>query len=223
MSDPRRRRLDAATGLVFVLLMTVALFLPGPPPKAEDSVDLITAMLVRERDAFLVGGYVAGLAAMAYLWFLGSVRDYLDRHGADEPEPAAAVAGGVFAIALMLTGITTIGGVAFAAARLGDPALVRAANDTGTFLIETSKFGFAVFVLAVSRAGMARNGAARGILPGWLIGLGAVSVVLMVASAAALFRDHGIFQFGGVIDVAGSAPGLLWIAALSLVMTRSAP
>lgn len=78
------------------------------------------------------------------------------------------------------------------------------------------KFGFAVFVLAVSRAGMARD-----VVPRWLVWLGVLSVVLMVVSAAALFRDRGIFQFGGTVDLAGSVPALLWIAALSVVMMRA--
>jgi hypothetical protein len=108
-------------------------------------------------------------------------------------------------------------GTAFAAARLGDPVLVRAFTDTGNSAIETSKFGFAVFVLALSRCG-----AAGGVLPRWLTRLGALSGLLMVGSAVALFVDRGILEFGGVVDIAGGIPALLWIAALSVVMVLDA-
>ena len=216
MSERTKRRLEAVTGLAFVALMSVALLLPGQPPKAEDSIETITALLLDRRSAFLVGGYVAGLALMAYLWFLGGVQNYLRARGADGIGGAAS-AGGVFAITAMLLGMAMFSGVAFVAARLGDPPLVRALTDTGNIAIETSKFGFAVFVLAVSSAG-----AASGVLPRWLVRLGVASVPVMLVSAVALFVDHGVFQFGAAIDLGGAVPALVWIVCLSVVMLRSA-
>ena len=216
MSDTTKRRFEAAMGLAFLALMSVALFLPGQPPKAQDSIETITGVLLNRRRAFLVGSYVAGLAAMAYLWFLGGVRDYLRARGADGLG-VAACAGGVFAITVMLLGMAMFSGVAFVAARLGDPPLVRALTDTGNIVIETSKFGFAVFVLAVSS-----SGCEPGALPRWLVRLGIASVVLMLVSAVALFLDHGVFQFGGLIDPGGAVPVLVWIGGLSVVMLRSA-
>lgn len=215
MSATTRRRLDAATGAAFVALITVALALPGQPPKAEDSIEAVTTVLIGHRRAFLISGYVGGLAAMAYLWFLGSVRSYLGAGAADDSAGAAS-AGGIFAIALLLLGMTMFSGVAFLAARLGHPALVRAFTDTGNSAIEASKFGFGLFLLAV-----ARSGAASGLLPRWLTGLGFVFVPLILLSAVALFAERGPFQFGGVFDLAGAIPALLWIAALSIVMMRS--
>jgi len=216
MSDIARRRTDAATGTAFAVLLTVALLLPGPPPKAEDSVRTITALLLEKRTAFLVGSYVAGIATIAYLWFLGAVDDFLRARGTAGYAGAAA-AGGVFAIVVVLVGMVMFGGVAFVAAGLGDDAVVRALTDTGNMVIETSKFGFAVLVLAVSR-----SGATNGVLPRWLLALGAVAVPLLVVSAVALFVDHGPFQFGGVVDLGGTVPALLWIVGLSVVMFRRA-
>ena len=214
MSDSTRRQLDAATGILFALLITIALFLPGQPPKAQDPVEAIAALLIERRSAFLVGGYIAGLAAMAYLWFLGSVRDYLRARGARELTDAVS-AGGVFAITSMLLGIMLFSGVAFVAAQLGDAALVRALSDAGTMSIEMSKFGFAVFVLAVARA------APPGALPRWLLRLGVAAVPLMLVSAVGLFVDRGIFQLGGALDLAGGVPALVWIVGLSLMMMQN--
>jgi len=216
MSERTQRRLEAATGLAFVVLMSVALVLPGQPPKAQDSIETISALLLDRRWAFLVGSYVAGLAVMAYLWFLAGVRDYLRARGADRLG-GAACAGGVFAITVMLVGMAMFSGVAFVAARLGDPPLVRALTDTGNMAIEMSKFGFAVFVLAVSSSGRERGG-----LPRWLVQLGIASVPVMLVSAIALFVDHGVFQFGGLVDLGGAVPALVWIGGLSGVMLRSA-
>ena len=217
MSQLIPQRFDAATGVAFVVLITAALLLPGRPPKADDSIETITALLIERREAFLFGGYIAGLAAMAFLWFLGGVRDYLRVLGAAELTTAAC-ASGTFAITLMVVGMMMFNGVAFVAARLGDPPLVRALTDTGNGVIEMTKFGFAAFILAVCRAA-----APTGRLPCWLIRFGAGSAVLMVASAVALFVDHGIFQFGGVIDLGGAIPAELWIATLSIIMMRGWP
>jgi len=217
MTQTSKWRLDAATGIGFVVLLSVALLLPGSPPKAEDTIERITAVLIEERQAFLVSGYLAGLAAMAYLWFLGSVGRFLGTDG-EGALGGAATAGGTFAISVVLLGMMMFNGVAFVAAGLGDPAVVRALTDVGNGVIELGKFGFAVFILAVSR-----RGAAAGVLPVWLVRLGLAAVPLMLLSAVALFIDHGMFQFGGAIDLAGALPALAWTLALSIVMMRTPP
>ena len=103
MSSSGARRLDAASGIAFVILMSLALFLPGPPPKADDSIGTITAMLLEQRRAFLVGGYVAGLAVLCYLWFLGSVWRHLTTGTRDQTGLAiAACGGGLLAVTLKI-------------------------------------------------------------------------------------------------------------------------
>src|SRR2546428_691042 len=163
MSSSRTRQLAALSGIAFVILMSVALFLPGPPPKADDSIGKITAMLVEHRRAFLVGGYVAGLSVLCYLWFAGSVWRHLTTRTRDQTGLAiAACSGGLFAVTLTLLGMAMFSGVAFKAAALGgDPALVRALTDAGNTAIETAKFGLAAFLLASCRARAARRGLPR--------------------------------------------------------------
>ena len=210
-------RLDAAMGIVFVTLVTAALLLPGQPPKAEDTAEAVGALLIEKRSLFLIGGYIAGLSSIAFLWFIAAVRDHLDRRG--ETQLAyAAFAGGIVAVTLMLAGIILIDGVAFVTAGVADPAIVRAANDAGTFALETSKFGFALFILAVSRS--ARSSDA---LPRWLARFGMAFVPVLLVSAFALVAEHGIFQFGGVIDLAGGLLPPIWMLALSVVMIRPGP
>jgi len=99
MSATTRRRLDAATGVTFVVLITVALALPGTPPKAQDSIEAVTAVVLEHRRAVLISGYIGGLAAMAYLWFLGTVRSYLDASAVDEAAGASKFGFGLFLLA----------------------------------------------------------------------------------------------------------------------------
>jgi len=65
-----------------------------------------------------------------------------------------------------------------------------------------------------------RLDAATGVL---FVVLMTVAVPALLVSAVALFIDRGPFQFGGVIDLGGSVPALLWILSLSFVMMRAEP
>ena len=116
----------------------------------------------------------------------------------------------------MLVGMILINGVAFVAVRAGDTAIVRAGNDMGTFALETSKFAFALFMLAVSRSG--HSSAA---LPRWLVRFGIATVPVVLLSAFSLIAEHGVFQFGGVVDLLGGFLPPIWILALSVAMIRS--
>jgi len=87
------------------------------------------------------------------------------------------------------------------AVRAGDTAIVRAGNDMGTFALETSKFAFALFMLAVSRSG--HSSAA---LPRWLVRFGIASVPVVLLSAFSLIAEHyDALQSLSSIDAARAA------------------
>src|SRR5262249_52281999 len=67
-------------------------------------------------------------------------RSYLGAGAADGASGAAS-AGGGFAIALLLLRITMFSGGAFAAARGGQPALLRGVADSGNTAIQAGQFG----------------------------------------------------------------------------------
>jgi hypothetical protein len=215
-----QRRWHSLSGAVGFALLFAALFLPGPPPKAHDSAAALSANLVDHRGALVKGMLVAGLALMALLWFFGILGDAIRRN--DEAGPSlslVAMLGGLMGIALIFVGMVLFSGAAFKAASMGDPALIRATVDTGNMIIEASKYGFAVLILATcTSSGRHRFVSHRMMLSG-LIAAG-----LLVASSFPPFLvDHGIGQFGGGIDVLGGIPGFAWIVVLSISMARRAP
>ena len=135
--------------------------------------------------------------------------------GDDGPAMApAAVAGGGIAVVLLLAGMAVPTGVALNAAQMSDPALVRAAFDVANVVIEMSKFGLAVLVLATCFGGRRWLGA-----PAVVVGVCAAA--LLVASALPPFlADRGIWQFGAPVDLGGLVPGALWMIWLSLRVAR---
>ena len=212
-----QRRWHSLSGAVGFALLFAALFLPGPPPKADDSASALTANLVGHRAALVKGTLVAGLALMALLWFFGILGDAIQRN--DEAGPSlslVAVLGGVMGIALMFIGMLLFSGAAFKAATMSDPALVRATVDTGNMVIEASKYGFAVLILATCASSERHS-----FLSHRMMLSGVIAAAILIASSFPPFLvDHGIGQFGGGIDVLGGIPGFAWIVALSISMAR---
>src|SRR2546428_2834221 len=78
------------------------------------------------------------------------------------------------------------------------------AQEYGNTAIDSAQFGLAAFLLATCR-----SGAASGVLPRKLVGAGVAAAGLLIVSAAALFIDHGPFQFCGPVDLRGGIPAVL--------------
>src|SRR5436190_1140496 len=100
------QRLSGALGL---LLIFIALFLPGPPPKTDDTTQQLTRALVDHRSALVYGVLLAGFGVMAMLWFVGVLGDAL-RHS---PSSLTAIVGGVVGATLLFIGMLLFAGAAF--------------------------------------------------------------------------------------------------------------
>jgi hypothetical protein len=216
MADERGRRADAATGIVAMILFIVGFALPGTPPKADDPPHEITAFFTDHRGAILAGSFIAGLGAVAFLWFLGSLRSYLrEAEGGLGRLSAAAFGGGIAAAAVLIASVAALSAGAFEVGGLGDDTVNRAMYDLGTFLGFAAGFGFAVLLGAAS-CSAARSGA----LPPWLYWLGSVAAAAQLLSTVGLFAGSGFFAEGGVFVVIAFLIAAVWTVAVSVVMIR---
>jgi len=213
MLELSHRRSAAVSGLIFVALDAVALFLPGSPPKASESAGHIAAALASHRAQLLVSMYVAGLAVIALLLFLASVRSWLLEEQGDDGLTIAAVGGAIVGIGAQLVGMMLFYGATFKVAGQHQDALVRALTDAGNAGVELGKFGFAAFVAGVCLAG-------RQSLPAIVFRAGLASAALLTVSAVSLFSEGALTQLGSGLDVVGGAPALLWMLVLSIVLLR---
>jgi hypothetical protein len=204
----------ASTGPVGVILLAVALLLPGAPVRTDQPVSQLARMLVTQRTAFALSIFLAGLGLLAFCIFAASLYRYMASANRRLAGLAAAVAM-VSGVILIVVGMSAFTGLTLnpVYATAGDLAVVRAAADTGNVIIGLAKFTFAGMILCVIAGAPDITGTAMRVT-------GAVAAVVLLCSALPpLLAAGGIGQFGGPLDLIGSGLALLWILAFSVLVT----
>ena len=217
VADAKGRRWDAATGIGFAIFSIVALALPGTPPKADDPTSKIASFLGDHRKEVLVGNFLFGIAAIFFIWWVGTLRSYLrSGEGGEGRLSAAAFGGGIAGVVLLLAGASLFNGVTFELIKgqRASPELVRAIFDAASGVIAMASFAFAAFFGAAACSG-ARSGA----LPPWAYWSASVVAVIQVVAGLALFVTSGAFATGGAVPgFVAPAVALLWVVAVSVLM-----
>jgi hypothetical protein len=206
---PVFRRAQAGAGVAGIVAVIIGLALPGTPPRTSDAVEKVTRTLLENRSEFLASTYVLGLGCLLLLLFMGALRLHL---GGEQALSSAAFGSGVAAIVLLMAGAAVFDGLSFTAAGMHDAAVVRAFVDVGNALLAMSGFAFAGLLLA---------GSAAGPLPRWLRALGYLGAAVLVIVGLSLVVDHGPLESGAPLNLAGTAPTIVWIAAASVVVFRA--
>jgi hypothetical protein len=203
------RSAQGGAGVAGIVLVVVGLALPGTPPRTSDPVEKVTRTLLEHRGDFLASTYVLAIGCLLLLLFMGALRAHL---GGEQALSSAAFGSGVAGIVLLMAGAAVFDGLSFTAAGMHDGAVVRAFVDVGNALLAMSGLAFAGLLLA---------GSAAGPLPSWLRALGYLGAAVLVIVGLSLVVDHGPLESGGPLNLAGTAPTLIWIVAASVVLVRA--
>jgi hypothetical protein len=201
-------------GPVGVVLLAVALLLPGAPVRTDQSVTEIAHMLGTERVVFALSTFLAGLGLLAFCIFAGSLYRVMasaDHRLAGLGAAVAAVCG----VVLIVIGMSALSGLALNPAYTtpGELAVVRAAADTSNVIIGLAKFAFAGMILCVIAGAPNITGITMRVT-------GAMAAVMLLCSALPpLLAASGVGQFGGPVDLVGSGVALLWILVFSVVVS----
>jgi hypothetical protein len=210
----RVARTLAFAGPVGVVLLTVALLLPGAPVRTDQPVAEIARMLATQRTAFALSIFIAGLGLLFFCVFAASL--YRLMAATNHPLPGvAAAAATMTGVVLIVVGMSALTGLTLNPPSTSSEglAVVRAAADTGNLIIGLAKFAFTAAILCAI-------GDTSDILSRRMRVTGAVAAVTLLSSALPpLLAARGIGQFGGPVDLIGSGLALLWILALSVVVT----
>ena len=212
MDDKRWEKIAAATGVAFVVLLLASAFVVPAPPKIDAPIAKIGAFFAKHHSGLVLAGWLGVLAVLFGLWFIGTVAHWVRRQ--HQPRLATiAFGGGVTATGMALAGGLLSTSLAYLVTAPDDvgPAVARAMFDTSTVAYTFLWIPIAVFVAAVSMAGMRSKA-----MPGWLWGSGAVYAVIAVITSAGLFAHSGGFAPGGTIQLVVFLLFAVWTLALSL-------
>jgi hypothetical protein len=167
-------RFAPLAGVLFVLLVIVAVIVGGESPSADDSVETVLDYFDGDRDSALAGSIILALAAVPFLWFAGVLRSVLAAAEGPPARLANTAWGGAILIAV---GIALLAGFTFTAAdTVNDvpPETTQTLSVLQSDLFFPVMIGAAVFLLASGLA-IVRSGA----LAPWL---GWAALVLGVAA-----------------------------------------
>ena len=198
--ESKWERLAAGSGFIFVALFIAALFDPVVDP-AGDEAAVVAAQLLDNPGQAWLAVYGGGLAALALVWFVGTLRSTLRRaEGGTGRLSAVAFGGGVMAGAALLTSSAFLAAAVSLADYGDDPAGARLAASFSEHLFFAANYGMALLVGATFVVALR-----HGVIPRWLAWVGAVGGVLLLVAI------WPFFIFGGLIF-------LFWVAALSVVL-----
>jgi hypothetical protein len=191
------QRLAPLTGVVFVVLIVVAVIVGGETPDNDDPAATIRQFWIDNEDEQLWGSVIAAWASLFFVWFAGSLRSHLRRaEGGTGRVSALNFAGAIIGATGLLTAFSFSFAIAEDAERLSPDAIQALTILSNGFFLPIAG-GFAIFFFA---AGVVAVRA--GVLPAWL---GWFSIVLGIACVTPI----GFFAL---------LIGVLWILGVSILL-----
>jgi len=196
------QRLAPLTGVLFVVLVFVSFFVQGEPPSADEGPRKVAEWYIDHEGQTIFGALLAGLGAVALLFFAATVRRAMRRgEQAMGVLSMAALAGG----AVAATGIATDSALRFALADQADdisPVAVQALHGFWEAFFFPMVVGLGTLILALSLAALRTR-----LIPIWLAWIGIVLFVVFFTPA-------------GFVAFLASA---LWTIAVSVLLWRQEP
>jgi hypothetical protein len=220
MSNAKAERVGAATGIMFVLLIVIGLFVVIPKAPAFDaSPARIQQFYIQHRHDLHVGLFIASFGFFFFVWFLGSLVSHLrSAEGHDGRLSAIVFGSGLIFIVDFVIGLAVVAVAAFRPAQTS-AELIRALNDF-VFLIAVP----VALVATAFFAAIARLSFKTGALPAWLSELAVLAAIGSGLAVGGFFSDSGAFSAGdGALGFyVPFISFLLWILLASIVLTARA-
>ena len=160
------KQVGPLTGILFVVLVVVAFIVGGETPDVNDSAQKVVSFYVDNDTEQQVAAALLGLASVAFIFFLGSLRGALRAATGDEGGLSTVAAlGGL----TMVLGATIFAGLTFTLGDAADDlpaAATLALNALNSDMFITVAVGTAVFNLGLGLAILRHGGLPRPL--GWV-------------------------------------------------------
>ncbi|HEX5586830.1 MAG TPA: hypothetical protein VFZ17_05940 [Acidimicrobiia bacterium] len=211
MDDRKWERWASLGGILFAVATALSAGLPGSPPKTSDSATKISDFIADKGDELRWGAFLAGLATLGLLWWLGSVYRTLRRGEGGSPRLAiVAVGAAVFAAAVSTIGSVMLGSLPIIGVRTLSPQGARLFYIISSNVTVATVFGMAVFVAAFSVVIIRSH-----VLPVWLGWVGVLIAVVAVFGGGVVASTRDVFFYG---SFGAFVAFLLWVLVVSGLM-----
>jgi hypothetical protein len=211
MTRERYSRLAASSGFIFIGLFAIAFvgFIAPGAPKADATAPDWVSYYVAHQSRIQVGLAMLCVAMLAFLWFLGNVRERLAAAEASGERLTTIAFGG--GIAIVIFGFLTITATAVAAFRPGDtnPEITQAFND---FALLSGAAGAAATAAFFGAAAIIGYRYRPFVAP--IAGFCALAAVTAPLTIPIVATDSGVFAPDGVLG--------LYIPVLTFVLASVA-
>lgn len=218
MNETTWERYGAASGLAFVVLFMLSVFIVPMPPHLDASTGSVTAYFASHTKALLLTEVLSAFAMMAFLWFLGHLRHVMQRaeSGHEELSPIVMVSG------VALAGLSILSAMPFAImafmAHRGDAL----AGGTVRMLWDWYQVGDAfltlalgLFVIVASMAMVRKEMVAE-----WLGWAGMALAVLCWIDGIVLFFQQSYSSLDNALGMVVLLGFALWMALASITMLQ---
>jgi hypothetical protein len=218
MNETTWERYGAASGLAFVVLFMLSVFIVPMAPHLDASTGSVTAYFMSHSKVLLLTGVLTAFSVMAFLWFLGHLRHVMQRAeaGHEELSPIVMVAGVALAgIGLMSSIPASI--LAFMAHRGDVPAgsMVRMMWDWNQVGIAFLTLTLGLFLMVASMAMVRKEMVAT-----WLGWGGMALAALCWIDGIVLFFQQTYSSFDNALGLVALLGFALWMAVASISMLQ---
>jgi hypothetical protein len=198
-------------------MLLIAFFAPaGAPPNVDDSTKTITNWYIKHHTGIMIADSFQALAIFPFLFFVASLWRTVRRAEGSGVLGVVVATGGAVGGTLAMIGFAAESAVTFQAAKLGDPALVRALFDLNRIVLSYIWVPLAAMIAVASLVTVQTN-----VLPRWIGWAGFVAAVVMLVASLGVFADKSnVLNFLGLIAFILFA---LWVLATSIVLYLRPP
>lgn len=207
-------QLGAASGAVGAVLYAVSAFTAGSPLKPDATLPTVISHLSDKRDALLAGQVIALVAVGLLIWFLGYLRALLsEAEGDGGPLATVTAVSWIALFVIIIGGDVPLAVIIWHGPSGIAPSTVGLAFDGSNLSLYSLSAVAALLSVLAPIVVIWRTG----VLPRWLVVLGAIEIVVNVVEIAGLFSRSG-FNDGGYVDGIGPFVWVVWVAAVSICM-----
>jgi hypothetical protein len=205
------------SGIAFIIILVVAIFLPGALPPPDTAPATVGAFIDAHHTMWILAAWLTFPAVAFFLWWIVQLRAYLRLvPQVDDGLATYALAGGIVAAAIVVVTATVQVVLGMRISTDRGPQTIGLLYDT------FNAFGAMIFIpSAITVFAASHSGRRHQSLPTGLVYLGYLATIGAGISTLSVFSTSGFMATGGIgTIVLGLLPFAIWVIWTSIILIR---